>query len=115
MATLDEGTSSVLTHVNLRHTGWTNLMLAHATLCLCYRKGFQRNNTLPFPCVGEKVPCPHCVSQATTMVDISANPEVTEYLPINVDEFLPITDRQLLQVGLRGNPLFINEFSIVQT
>src|SRR3954470_11169311 len=98
MVALDKGTNNKLIHIDLRHTGREDLMLAHTMLCLCHRQNFQGNNTLSFPCVGKELSRPHRVSQTTTVIDISANLEMTEYFPVNISELLPVTNREFLQI-----------------
>src|SRR4051812_3870846 len=98
MVALDEKTSRELAHSDLGHSRQDNLILAHASLCLRHGQVPQRDNILPLPCVGEKIPRPCLMPQTTAVVDICADSEVTKYFPVDVGERLPITNRQTIQI-----------------
>src|SRR3954465_1980597 len=112
---LNEGTNDKLTHINLGCIGGNDLMLAHTMFRLGIRQSLQGSNTLAFPGARKKIPSPHGVPQATTVIDIGANPEMTEDFPVNISKLLPVTNRQLLQIRGWRDSFFINKLPVIQT
>src|SRR4051812_31629938 len=114
MVTLDEGADGELTHSGLGHPRQSNLTFARAPFYLRYRKVSQRGYLSPFRRVREKVSRPHRMPQATTMMYVCANPEMTEHLPIDIGQLSPITGGLGLQIRRWRNPLFIYKLPIIE-
>src|SRR4051812_2945755 len=98
MVALDKGTNRELTYSDLRHPRQGNIMLAHTSFRLRHGQVPQRDNIFPLPCVGKEIPRPCRMPQTTAVVDIYTDSKVTKYFPIDIDELLPITNRQIIQI-----------------